>query len=33
MLQYDAEGRAAQLIGVTVDMTDQMETEAASGRS
>ena len=31
MLQYDGEGRAAQLIGVTVDMTDQMETERAAG--
>ena len=27
MLQFDGEGRASQLIGVTVDMTDQMETE------
>jgi signal transduction histidine kinase len=29
MLQYDADGRAAQLVGVTVDMTDQVETERA----
>lgn len=29
MLQYDGESRAAQLIGVTVDITDQMETERA----
>jgi PAS domain S-box-containing protein len=27
MLQYDGDGRAAQLIGVSLDMTDQMETE------
>jgi signal transduction histidine kinase len=29
MLQYDADGRAVQLVGVTVDMTDQVETERA----
>ena len=29
MLQYDADGRAAQLVGVTVDITDQVETERA----
>lgn len=29
MLQYDADGRAAQLVGITVDMTDQVETERA----
>jgi PAS domain S-box-containing protein len=29
MLRYDGEGRAAQLIGVTVDMTDQKQAERA----
>jgi PAS domain S-box-containing protein len=29
MLQYDDDGRPAQLVGVTVDMTDQVETERA----
>jgi PAS domain S-box-containing protein len=29
MLQYDGERRAAQLVGVTVDVTDQVETERA----
>lgn len=27
MLQYDASGRAAQLVGVTLDVTDQVSTE------
>jgi signal transduction histidine kinase len=29
MLQYDGDGRACELVGVTVDMTDQVETERA----
>jgi PAS domain S-box-containing protein len=29
MLQYDQDGRASQLVGVTVDITDQVETERA----
>jgi signal transduction histidine kinase len=29
LLRYDADGRAAQMIGVTVDMTDQKQSEKA----